>query len=144
MTSATNDENMQSTSSRTETDELAAIEARPCHSTKAADALLDTYAIAMATCCGLTFEDHDETVTDHVVRSQYVWNAQLHDMVDNIEAQTLHAEQDARERVLNLRVVSVVTGPGPSVEGYVRAEVLAALDIVKAALVPDASEGEPT
>lgn len=58
-----------------------------CHSTKAADVLLDAYAIETSTCCGLTFEAHDETVTDHVVRSQRLWDAQLHDLVDTIEQQ---------------------------------------------------------
>jgi len=66
----------------------AALAARaPCHFTRAAGVLLDTYAIETATCCGLRFEDHDETVVDHLVRSTRLWNAQLHDLVDNIERQ---------------------------------------------------------
>jgi hypothetical protein len=62
-------------------------EREPCHSTQSGTLLLDTYAIETATCCGLEFKAHDETVTDHVVESVMLWNAQLHDMVDNIERQ---------------------------------------------------------
>jgi len=72
----------------TAADIAAALAARaPCHFTRAAGVLLDTYAIETATCCGLRFEDHDETVVDHLVRSTRLWNAQLHDLVDNIERQ---------------------------------------------------------
>lgn len=72
----------------TEIAALAAVLAQSeCHTTKAGTVLLDEYAIQTATCCGLAFEMHDETVTDHVVRSKMAWNAQLHDLVDNIERQ---------------------------------------------------------
>jgi hypothetical protein len=78
---------------------------RDCHTTRAGNALLDIYAIEVSTCCGLAFEAHDETVTDHLVQSERMWNAQLHDLVDNIERQV--AERAVRQEAAD------TSGHGP-------------------------------